>query len=41
MSKRASEAETTPNMETLIDTAKHNLNQPDISNQLVVSHLSV
>lgn len=42
MSICASEAETgPPNMETLIDTAKHNLNQANISNQVVVSHLSV
>lgn len=42
MSICASEAETgPPNMGTLIDTAKRNLAQANISNQVVVSHLSV
>ena len=42
MSICASEAETgPPNMNTLIDTAQRNLNQANISNEVVVSHLSV
>ena len=38
----ASEAETgPPNMNTLIETAKSNLNQANISDEVVVSHLSI
>lgn len=42
MSICASEAETgPPNMNTLIETAKSNLNQAHISNKVIVTHLSV